>query len=181
MVVALGILCVVVDIAFLSVSTYLRTYRLSGDAHRIASKLALARIRSAGDFDQARISFDVTAKTYQLELCNKTTSSFQIEESALPLSPEITFGYGTITQGPIPSQATIAQTSPITFNSRGVPITLSGVGCTGCGGNCVSTSTANNAIYVTNKQGASYAITVNLGGKIDVWQYQKNAWAATSF
>jgi hypothetical protein len=36
MVVALGIVCVVVDIAFLSVSTYLRTYRL-GDAHRIAS------------------------------------------------------------------------------------------------------------------------------------------------
>ena len=178
----LCISAIVIDIAAVNLTNYVRLYRLSGDAHRIASELALARIRSAGDYDEARVTIDQTAGTFQLELCNKATNTFRIEDSALPLSPNISFGYGTgITQGPIASQTSVAQTAPVAFNSRGVPITLSGGSCTGCGGGCASTPTANNAIYLKNSQGVTYAITVNLGGKIDIWQYQRNAWNISSF
>src|SRR5579872_5650020 len=55
-----------------SLQSYLRSSQAAGDAKGISSQLSLARMRSASDFTQARLRFNLADKSYQLETFDKT-------------------------------------------------------------------------------------------------------------
>ena len=65
-----------------SLQGFLRSYRAEGDAKHISSQLALARMRSAANFTQSRLFFDLASNSFQLETYNKTSAKFEPEGGA---------------------------------------------------------------------------------------------------
>jgi prepilin-type N-terminal cleavage/methylation domain-containing protein len=183
--IVLGIICVIAAMSYPSLQAYLKNYRVAGDAKRIASQIALARMRSAGDFNQERVNIDQTGGTFEMDACTKSTGVFTNENGAVfPLSAGVSFGYGNTTTPANPNQPSIAQTPSITFNSRGIPINLTGVACSnGCSlpPVCTATATGNNAIYLAGDGSLFYAVTVNIVGKIDVWRYVGSTWQKAGY
>jgi Tfp pilus assembly protein FimT len=162
-----------------SLQGFLRSYRAAGDAKSISSQLALARMRSAANFTQARLYFDLASKSYHLETYNKTTGQFRTEGGAQNLAGIDSFGYGTLstpagTQTVLGQSAactdssghSIANTSCILFNSRSVPVDSAGA------------TTSNDAVYLTDGSGGYFSVTVSPSGRISVWRYIGSAWVA---
>ena len=136
----------------------LRNWRLAGDARAIASQLALARMRAANEFTQAELSIDTSGGTFQIKIYNKTSSTFVTEGGVFNLSSGNSFGYGALST-PAGTQTTIAVSSPIIFNSRGIPITSTG------------TPTGTYAIYLTDGNGGFFAVTVSPASDVNLWKY----------
>jgi Tfp pilus assembly protein FimT len=158
----------ILSIALPQALTTLRAFRASSDARSIASQLALAKMRAANGFTQARLNCNLTNKSCQLEVCtSKGTSAcntFSAEGGSISLSKEMTFGFGSITT-PAGSQASIETTAQILFNSRSVPIDNTGA------------VTGNDALYLTNQAGDTYAVTVYASGRIALWRYGNGVWS----
>jgi len=154
-----------------SVMNVVRSYRLSGEARNISGQLALARMRAAAEFTQARLNVNVAANSYQIQMCTTKNAAsggcttFTAEGGTQYLSSGITFAFGTIST-PAGTQTTIAETTPILFNSRGIPIDATSL-----------TPTANSALYLTNGNGQWCAVTVSASGKVTIWQYAGSSWA----
>src|SRR5262245_25105193 len=81
----------------------------------LSSELYLARMRAGAKFTKTRITIDPSKKTYQLEIFDKTTSSYQVEGGTQYLGSGVSFGYGSITT-PAGSQTPVAQSIAVTFN-----------------------------------------------------------------
>lgn len=141
----------------------MQNYRVIGDARSIAAQLSLARMRAASEFTQARLNFNTSANTYQLQVWSKSANAFQIEGAVQTLSAGDAFSFGAIS-APAGGQTSIAQTQYITFNSRGLSVDSSG--------NPVGTA----AIYIINNQGLCFAITASLAGQPVVYQWTGTAW-----
>lgn len=182
--IVLAIICVIAGMSYPNLQSYLANYRIAGDARKIASQLALARMRSAGDFNQERVNIDQVNGTFEMDVCTKGggASGWTNENGAagvFALSPGVSFGFGTITTPANLAtvyQTSIAQTAPITFNSRGIPIILAG--------DCLAgnpTPTGNNFIYLSGQGGLFYAVSVNPGGKITVLQYSGSNWLPAGY
>ena len=101
----------------------------------------------------------------KLRPCAATCTTFTNDGGPIYLAQGLSFGYGSITS-PAGTQTTISNTSPVIFNSRGIPITAAGV------------ATATDAIYLTDQYGDTYAITVYASGKVTTWMYSGGAWHA---
>src|SRR5256885_2779686 len=106
---------------YLSTSRYLR---IAGDLRALNGITAQAKMRAAADFTHARAYVNLTANNYHLELWNKagnggngcwrtdgdTANACTAAGSpVLSLSQGNIFGFGTLTVGPTPGQATIGQ------------------------------------------------------------------------
>jgi Tfp pilus assembly protein FimT len=157
----------ILSIALPQVVTTLRTFRASSDARSIASQLALAKMRAADGFTQARLNCDLTNNSCLLEVCTSkgtgTCNTFSAEGGAITLSKEMTFGFGNITTA-AGSQTSIQTTAQILFNSRSLPIDNTGA------------VTSNDALYLTNQAGDTYAVTVYASGRIALWRYGNGVW-----
>jgi len=139
---------------------------MMNDAQGIASQLALARSRAAANFTQARINFDLTNRSYELQLWDKATNDFDVTEGgAQYLSSGISFGFGGIGL-PAGAQTTIQQSPEIIFNSRGTPVDDTGA------------ATGNYVIYLSNDAGQCSAISVSTSGKVSVSWWNGSDWQA---
>lgn len=163
LIVVLSITLIVIVMGFPLVNSALKNYQLSGSAKGIANQLSLAKMRASADFTKTRLTFNLSQNSYQLETWKKSASAFQVEGGVLSLPPGVTFGYGAITT-PAGGQSTILQTTPITFNSRGIPIDSGGV------------PVGNSAIYLGNAIGHYWAVTASVSGHVKVWRYEGTAW-----
>lgn len=147
--------------------TVVRAYRSSSNARDIATQLALAKMSAASNFTQAELNCTLTGTSCQIEVCATKGASvcttYANQGGPINLSEGVSFGYGSITNA-AGSQTTISNTSPIVFNSRSIPI------------DTTATPTGNDALYLTDSKGNTYAITVYLSGKITVWQYNNGSW-----
>jgi Tfp pilus assembly protein FimT len=115
-------------------------FNLSGDAHGVSNSLALARMGAAANFTRARLYIDRVANSYRIERWNKTSSAWEATMGDAPLGSKNAFTSGAATAPPPNSQAvlgqptaclddggvTIANTSCVLFNSRGIPIDTTG-------------------------------------------------------
>src|SRR5438093_3082544 len=164
-----AVLLVLATSAFPTSMNALRVYKLSGAARSIAGQLALVRLRASADFTQARLNVNLTAGTYQIEVCTtKNTATggcttFTMEGGTQYLPNGISFSFGSITTAASP-QTTIAQTVPILFNSRGIPV------------DSTLNPTSNNALYVTDGKGNYYAVTVSVSGRTLMYRYINGGW-----
>jgi len=159
--------------AYLSIT---RNLRSNGDARDINGEVALAKMRAAADFTQARFYADLAAQTFRIEVWNKpvppaTTGSWSSEGGTQSLSQGVTWGYGALSSPPLNTQSTIGQapaclnvaatsianTACIVFNSRGIPVDANG------------TPNADGAIYATDGSSV-YAVTVSATGLIRTWR-----------
>lgn len=164
LIVVLLVTLILAAIAIPNLQSMMAAYRMTTAVRSVSSQIALARMRGASDFTRAQVNFNTAANTYQVEVWNKGSSAFVVEGGTFNLPTRVTFGYGGIT-APAGSQTSIAQTIPIAFNSRGIPIDSLG--------NPISTA----AIYLGDAAGNRYfAVSVTLSGQIQTWQYLGGGW-----
>jgi Tfp pilus assembly protein FimT len=113
--------------------------RFSNDAQAVTNMVALAKMRASAAFTRARVRVNLTARTFVLERWDKTAGAWVTEGAVNSLSRGITFSFGALGTPPPNTQttigfspacrvgitaatATIANTSCIIFNSRGLPV-----------------------------------------------------------
>lgn len=164
----------------------IRFLKISGDARELSNATAVAKMRAAAKFTQARVYVDVTGRQFYVQTKDKATSTWTSEGGAVSLSSTVSFGYGPIPAPPPDTQTTIGQapqcttmagsppvetpvanTACIIFNSRGLPIDTTG------------SPTGLDAIYVTDGT-AVYGITVAATGFIRTWQANSTSTATWS-
>jgi Tfp pilus assembly protein FimT len=161
--------------------------RIAGDIRSISELTAQAKLRAASDFTRARVYADLNGNDFQLQVWNKantcwvwdsdntntclTYTSGTPSGTAISLSQGDTFGFGALSAGPTPGQATISQaaqcldnsgsaisnTACIVFNSRGIPINTTTLA-----------PIASGAFYVTNGTVVD-GVTVSAPASIQTW------------
>lgn len=170
-----AIMSILAAIAIPSTRSSLQAYQLRGDAQQVLNLVTLAKMRAASRFTRARVRIDIVARTYQLEVWNRTTNRWDLEGTAIRLSRANTFGFNGLGAAPANTQANIgmseqctdnggaavANTSCITFNSRGLPITMIAPN--------TGQVTGNNAFYLTDGQSVVYGVTVTTTPLIRFW------------
>jgi prepilin-type N-terminal cleavage/methylation domain-containing protein len=159
----------------------IRFLKVSGDARELSNATAVAKMRAAAKFTQARLYIDITGRQFYVQTLDKSTSTWTTEGGAVSLSSTVSFSFGPITDPPPDTQTTIDQAPPcinmvgspatpvsvantacLVFNSRGLPIDSTG------------SPTGLDAIYITDG-GAVYGITVAATGFIRTWQSHSTA------
>ena len=167
MVIVVVVLMLIASIAIPQILGSMRAYRAMSDARSIASLLALTKMRAANSFSQARLNCDTAARNCQVQVCTtkgaSTCTTFTSEGSTINLSTGVSFGFGSITSA-AGAQSSIANSSQILFNSRGIPVDNAGA------------PTANYATYLRNNDGDNYAVSVYSNGRIAVWRYGSSSW-----
>src|SRR3954462_6423171 len=128
---------IVAAMAVPSTTSMMTGFRIKGDAESINNMVSLAKMRGASLYSRARVYADLGARTYRLQIWDKTNGVWTTEGPTNTLAFGVTFGVGAITQPPANTQAAlgqspkctdnggadIANTACITFNSRGMPVT----------------------------------------------------------
>lgn len=173
--IVVAVMLVILAIGIPNLQTAIQSYRTAGDVRVIASQLALAKMRAAANFTDARVNFNSFAYNsstgtyqYQLEVYNQSTAAWAIDQTGTVntglqnLSTNTVYGYGSIATA-AGTQGTISNSSLIEFNSRGVPVT-SGLVATG-----------SYAVYLNNGSGQYFAVTVSPSGNIQMWQMNGTA------
>lgn len=145
----------------------------SNDPRNLSNALALAKMRAASSFTQARLYVSLAGRSQHVESWSKTAvpPDWVAVNGPTLLSNNDVFGFGPAANPPPNTQAAIAQAPPcldkdlnviantacILFNSRGIPIDATGV------------PTNNDALYVTDgtKLGA---VTLSAAGLVTVWE-----------
>jgi prepilin-type N-terminal cleavage/methylation domain-containing protein len=168
-----------------------KAYRLHADASALADQLNLARMRAASQFAPYREVVNASSGTYWREqLCGETSTStdsactssynsfttpvieggtqYTIEgdsfSSCRPASLSASSYPGTIQADPNPCPDPI----DIYFNTRGAPVDNNG-NPLGNGG---------AVIYIRNQNNLVDAVTVSIGGAVNVWNWDpvSSAW-----
>lgn len=174
MLVVVAIIGLVSAIALPSTTSMMSGYKIKGNAQAINNLVGLAKMRAAARFSRARVYADLSARTFRLQVWNKTTNQWVDDSGVTPLADGVTFGFTGITQPPPNSQAAIGQspvctndaganianTACISFNSRGMPVTnvLPPAGAV----------TGNSGLYITDGS-AVYGTTVTMTPLIKSW------------
>jgi prepilin-type N-terminal cleavage/methylation domain-containing protein len=171
LVVVLGISSVVLAIAVPAMAPAVGGYRLNSVAHDVTYQLSVAKLRAASAFTRARLYCDLSARTYRIEIWNRTgTPGWVTEGGTQTLAGAVGFSYANASTPPPNTQGSvafaagcrdnsndlIANTSCVTFNSRGIPIDSTGAPVGG------------SALYVSDGS-AVYAATVSATGLTQLW------------
>lgn len=167
--VVIAIVGIIAAFALPSALTFVKGYKLHANASAIAAQLNVARFRSTSQYKPYRLRVDVSAGTTTRERLATNYGSPEAEE-ALPLDRSVRFLSTcpvSAKPGSIGSSVTAAS-SAIYFNTRGLPVDSSG------------TTYNNNVIYLANDNDLYDAVTVSLGGKVSIWNYNQttSAWVA---
>jgi Tfp pilus assembly protein FimT len=158
--------------------TITKNLKSASDVRTISGDISLAKMRAAADFTRVRLHADLAGNAYQVDVWNKSSSTWVTEQSSVKTLPSVTMGYGNISSPPTGTQTTLGQASAclnnsgvtiansacIIFNSRGVSVDTSG------------SPTSAGAVYVTDSVSV-YVVTVSSMGLIQNWK--TNAASAT--
>ncbi len=176
------IVLIVAAMAIPSIAQIAKSYTLSSTAHSLAAMINEAKLRAGSDFTLARLNCtDMTSSVQAsclVEVCTVkgatpgSCTTWTTDQVAQPLPQNMTFQLGTISTVPADStQTTPAETLKIYFNSRGVPIDVSGTSPVPTGGYVLyvkdSTVSGNNN---------TYAVVLTLSGRTTFYSYQ-NGWS----
>ena len=181
--VVVAIMGLVAAIALPSTTSMMSGYKIKGNAQAINNLVGLAKMRAAAQFSRARVYADLNARTFRLQVWNKTTNQWVDDGGTTPLADGVTFGFTGITQPPPNTQAAlgqspvctnnagahIANTACVSFNSRGMHVTnaLPPAGAV----------TGNGGLYIMDGS-AVYGTTVSIAPLIRSWwsPARDNAW-----
>jgi Tfp pilus assembly protein FimT len=173
-VVVCGIIGVLGAIAAPMFGNAIANFRLGGDARGVSNATAVAKMQAASAFSRVRLYVDLTARTYQQQIFDKTSAicCWVTQGGTTSLSSGVSFGYGVVGTPPASTQGTIGQapfcvdntnanivgTACIVFNSRGVPVS----------NYPAFAPTNSDAVYVTDGT-AVYGVTIAATGLLRMW------------
>src|SRR5262245_22880005 len=160
-------------IAIPSLKGILAAYRGSSAARNIGAQMHMARMRAGSNYTRTQLSLDTASNTFQLRVYDKddstctvsTPTCWKLEGGIHSLGTGVSFGYGTISTPPPepPGLTTVAQSTDVYFNSRGMPVTSSGSPVT------------DYAVYLNN-DGRYYAVTISVTGLVSAFRYVNSTW-----
>jgi type II secretory pathway pseudopilin PulG len=165
------LIAVVAGMAVPLASGSIGAFRFRGEAQAISNLTGVVKMRAASQFTRARLRVNITARTYGMEVWNKTTNAWVASGGTTTLPFGVSFSFGTLASPPPDTQAAIgfsdvctddagddiANTACIVFNSRGIPIDGDGQPLGGHG------------IYLTDGSTGVYGITVTATPLIRFW------------
>jgi len=125
--VVVAIICLVSAIALPSTTSMMSGYKLKGSAQAINNLVGLAKMRAAAQFSRARVYADLGARTFRLQVWNKTTNQWVDDSGTTPLADGVTFGFTGITQPPPNTQAALGQ-SPAVWTVAALALLLYAAG-----------------------------------------------------
>ena len=191
----LGILSTLLAVVLPVSRSVVQVFSVSGDARNIRASLNLARMLAASQTTHGRLYADLGANTFHVEVWNKTVNCWQTDgdtpnactqanSPVTNLAQGVTFGFGSLTQGPTPPTNSIAQapacnsgvagsnpgnpianTACIEFNSRGLAIDQTGA------------LVVSDSLYVQGDAGTRiYAATVGEAGQPRTYSYTGSQW-----
>lgn len=169
----------------------LRDYRLHSDAAAIASFLNLVRMEAASQYAPYRMDVSIASGSYALErLCGGTSATSDPNctgpYSAFTVPAYDTMGTqraapgdsfsscrpsavnvfpGSITADPAGCSSAGPDPLEIYFNTRGSPVTSAGA----------PLSNGGAALYITSPNGMVDAVTVSVGGRVSVYNWNTSA------
>ena len=175
--IVVAIIGVLAAIAIPMSGNAIRYAKISGDAHDLSNDIAVAKMRAAAKFTQARLYVDINGKAFYIQTCDAPATtpcpSWTTDGGSATLSSTVSFGYLPVSTPPANTQTTIGQaalcknnasppvdvaaTACVIFNSRGIPVDSAG------------SPTGSDAIYV-NDGTFCYGITVAATGFIRNWR-----------
>lgn len=184
--VVLLIMGTIVALALPSALSSLKNYRLHSDATAIASSFNVIRMRSAAQYAPYRLNVNISAGSYTMEkLCGATPSTVDsacTSAYAVFTTPQFELGTqyalqgntfsscrpsgitaypGTITANPSGCPSAGPNPLRVYFNTRGLPVDGSGSPLTNGGA----------VLYLIGVNNLVDAITVSLGGRVAVWNW----------
>lgn len=167
--VVIAIVGIIAAFALPSALTFVKGYRLHANASAIAAQLNVTRFRATSQYTPYRLSIDTSAGTSSRQRLSTSYASPQSEES-LPLDRGVRFLSAcpvSAKPGTIGSSVTAASAA-VYFNTRGLPVDSGGI------------TYNNNVIYLANDNNLYDAVTVSLGGKVTIWNYNAgtSAWVS---
>ncbi len=167
LVVIVSVIVVLAGISVPMVSNTLRELQLASDARQIASSLSYAKMAATSKMTRYQVTFNVGGNHWHLQRFNRAAGVFEAEGTSTRLSQGISNSGITIqySSGSAPTGFPTESASFIRFNSRGVPVNLSG------------NPTSNQAVYLSGG-GTHFAITVSMLGKVQLWKHQNSNWVA---
>ena len=181
--IVIAIVSLVAAMALPQTTSMMGGYKLKGNAQAINNLVGLAKMRAASQFSRARVYADLNARTFRLQVWNKTTNQWVDDGGTQGLADGVRFGFTGVTQPPPNTQvaitqsdvctnnagADVANTACISFNSRGMPVNnaLPPAGAV----------TGNSGLYVTDGS-VVYGTTVTMTPLIKWWwsPARDNAW-----
>ena len=158
--IVIAIIGIIAVMALPSAWNFVKGYRLHTDASAIASQLNVSRFRATSQYTPYRLNVTASTRTFSMDRMSTTYGSPAIEVG-FGLSQGISFLTTcpvSAKPGNIPSSVTAGSTA-VYFNTRGLPVDTTG------------TPTNTNVFYLKNDNDLYDAITVSLGGRITVWNY----------
>jgi prepilin-type N-terminal cleavage/methylation domain-containing protein len=165
--VVMAIVAIMAAVTVPTISSTMRNLKSMTDARSIATALTVAKLKATSQLTRYQLVLDLPNNRWRMEKFNKATAQYEIDGAITPLSTEDS-GYRVAFRTASTSAPTGFSTSSsnlIRFNSRGIPINTSGA------------TVADTAIYLQDPDN-SYAITVSLSGKIQLWQKRGSTWAS---
>src|SRR5258708_10207454 len=134
------IIIVLAAIGIPSLMSMVRGLRTAGDARDLNGLIIQAKMRAASNFSRTRVYADLSANTFRIETQPSGTTSWTTDCPSgcnQSLSSGVVFGYGSLSNPPANTQATLGQatacqdstnnaiatTACVRFNSRRIPIT----------------------------------------------------------
>lgn len=192
---ALGVLSTVLAVALPISRSAIQFFTVSGDARNIRASLSLARMLAGSQSTHGRLYADLNGNTLHIEVWNKAANCWQTDgdtpnactQATSPvanLARGVTFGFGSLTQGPTPPTNSIAQAPPcnsgvagpnpgtpiantacIEFNSRGFAVDQTGA------------MVLSEAIYIQGDASTRiFATTVGQTGQPRAYIYTGSEW-----
>jgi prepilin-type N-terminal cleavage/methylation domain-containing protein len=173
----MAVMAVAASMAVPLVGNMMASFRIAGDLRGLSQSTAVAKMRAAATFSNARVFVDLGAETYRVETWQKPAAGnpgqWNIEVGTTqPLSTGVNFGFGGIAAAPPNTQTTIGQapqcrdnanqpianTACIVYNSRGLPF------------NPATNVQDNSGAFYLSDPTVVYAVTVSATGMQRTWR-----------
>ena len=170
------VMTVLAALAIPFTSNTLALFRVGGDARALVNGVSMSKMRAASDFSRARFYVDLAARSFRVEVWQKTAPQQWIQEGGITwLSQNDNFSFGNAGAPPPDAVAPIAQAPPcldaannplantacIVFNSRGIPV------------DALGTPTSSD-LYITDGI-TTFGVAVSASGQVRLWRASASA------
>jgi len=165
------VMTVVAAMAIPFTSNTLALFRVGGDSRALVNGVGMTKMRAASDFSRARFYVDLAARSFRVEVWQKTAPQQWVPEGGTTwLSQNDNFSFANAATPPPDAVAPIAQALPcldnagnalantacIVFNSRGIPVDPLG-------------SPTASDLYISD--GATiFGVAVSSTGQVRLWR-----------
>jgi len=165
------VLSVLAAMAIPFTSNTLALFRVGGDSRALVNGVSMSKMRAASDFTKARFYVDIAARSFRVEVWQKTAPQQWVQEGGTTwLSQNDNFSFGNAGTPPPDAVNPIAQaaacldaannalanTACIVFNSRGIPVDPLG-------------APVASDLYITDGT-TIFGVSVSASGQVRLWR-----------